>query len=110
MPFIAKETFLLRMQMRHHHRPVTGDCRIIEFDLFIVDKLTLSHTNTFNMSPCSDDMENFIPTKHPTTGQNLKEAPQYGAALKEKHRQYHYPKSRAPAEDSFDEDSSGDEH
>mmetsp|Transcript_49985 Transcript_49985/g.42167 ORF Transcript_49985/g.42167 Transcript_49985/m.42167 type:complete len:102 (+) Transcript_49985:3-308(+) len=57
----------------------------------------------------SDDMENFIPTKHPTTGQHLKEAPQYGAALKEKRRQYHYPKSRAPAEDSFDEDSSADE-
>jgi len=54
-------------------------------------------------------MENFIPTKHPTTGQHLKEAPQYGAALKEKRRQYHYPKSRAPAEDSFDEDSSADE-
>jgi hypothetical protein len=30
---------------------------------------------------------------------------QYGAALKEKRRQYHYPKARLPAEDSFDEDS-----
>lgn len=58
----------------------------------------------------SDDMESFIPTKHPTTGQNLKEAPQYGAALKEKRRQYHYPKARLPAEDSFDEDSSADEY
>ena len=38
------------------------------------------------------------------------QAPQYGAALKEKRRQYHYPKSRAPAEDSFDEDSSADEY
>lgn len=113
----------------------------------------------------SDDMENFIPTKHPTTGTKLSEvctprlsicvkcpsqrcwlifavarlrgevlrfpesdggevlhvalthepsrlaflasvrthmciwrqAPQYGAALKEKPRHYHYPKTRAPA-------------
>ena len=38
------------------------------------------------------------------------QAPQYGAALEEKRRQYHYPKARAPAEDSFDEDSSADEY
>ena len=58
----------------------------------------------------SDDEEHYIPTKHPTTGQKLTQAPQYGAKLKEKRRNYHYPASRAPKEDSFDEDSSADEH
>mmetsp|Transcript_30295 Transcript_30295/g.72053 ORF Transcript_30295/g.72053 Transcript_30295/m.72053 type:complete len:300 (-) Transcript_30295:241-1140(-) len=54
----------------------------------------------------SDDGDTFINTRHPTTGCRLTEAPQYGKALGEKRQDYHYPKVRAPAEDSFDEDSS----
>jgi hypothetical protein len=56
----------------------------------------------------SDDDATYISTRHPTTGCRLQDAPQYGAELREKRQDYHYPKVRAPADDSFDEESSED--
>lgn len=54
----------------------------------------------------SDDDAGTISTRHPTTGERLPGAPQYGKMLQETRRDYYYPETRRPEEDSFDADSS----